>query len=78
MNIRKALLKAKRKGSMIYRPFGERGALLVVRPPSASVGLLDCRVQYPFRKETDFHPAWTPNFADLMADDWELFSPEEK
>ena len=78
MDIRTALIEAKRKGNMICRPFGEMGARLVVKPPSDGFGILDCGVKYPMSKDMIFYPAWTPSVRDLMADDWELFSREEK
>ena len=77
MNIQEAILKARKESGMICRPFGERGALLILRLPRSDNGIFECRVQYPNREATLFHMGWAPNLHDFLANNWVLLSPEE-
>lgn len=71
MNIREAILKARKTGDAICRPFGETGAMLVAKPQDNTH--LQAGI---FRKgmEIEFHKNWMIQISDLTADDWELFT----
>lgn len=72
MNIAEALKAA--GGGAICRPWGNVGARLIVKPGSKSgYALMDCAVEYPLEGKINMHPAWSPAYEDLTADDWELF-----
>ena len=78
MNICEALKEARKTGGEVYRPFGSVGGRLVIQIPRSRHEPMMCRVEYPFLEKTIPHPAWLPDYDDLIDEGWEVLSQEEK
>lgn len=66
MNIRKAIIKAKKNQKGITRMKWMPGPSLIIFPTNTS----DCCLLIPYKSEREIGKRWNPNYDDLTATDW--------